>query len=1332
MRQVAAIFSNLRLERISERFASLGLPMVSGRLGIGTYDQPGAPSHKRGQANSEPIVTLLRRSFDPAIRFLNQFSFPCKFAIAGTLVALPLFFITARYVETLDEHVAMSRQELAGNQAIRVLIPVWRSLGELRLASIMANVQGQPRQDELIELCGRVEQELDAITSGDAETLHVLQHSARWIPFQAKLRTLLAASSSDRPNLANPELLSEFIEDVHTIVQHVADASSIAADQHLVSQNLALSITTLIPGLIDTEGRLRERIALASLETRPDRLDLELAELNGGLKVYFDRVHHRLSLSAQRNPDTANQLRELLASSRAAVRQLESGIRQRHFQSEDAPSLGEIDSRTAACTRETLVLLDACQDSFDDVVQRRADQARDWKFRLLAAALLPLALAAYLAVGLCLAIIQTVDQMRNVTDSILSDGHNDSVMVTVMAKDELGHMIEHFGRLAVRLREELVLAHGEAVRASAAEESLRVNQERFNLVLQGANDGIWDWDLQTDRVHYSDRFKELLGYDQGKFDVWLSALADVLHPDDFDMTWRAVERHFQDHEPYHIEHRLKTSCGEYRWFLERGQAVWDENGVPIRMAGSIKDITARKATEARDRVRNRVLELLAAGANLPEVLDPLVRSVESENSRQRCSVLILDKDRKRLLTGSVFSLPDYYNAAVNGLEIGMGVGSCGTAAFLGQRVIVEEIETHPYWREFREIAARAGLKSCWSEPIRGMSGSVLGTFAIYGTEVGGPTESDIQLIEVAANLAGIAIERKQVDAALLESEERWKFALEGAGDGVWDWNIQSGEMVFSRRWNEMLGYSEHELQGCLESWTGRIHPADLPDVLSTLQAYLNGKSSTYMHEHRMLCRDGTVKWILSRGIVVSHDSSGAALRMIGTHSDITGRKQMEEDSRRYLQQVEESRDRITEQSIQLIRQSEELERARDQAEAATRAKSEFVANMSHELRTPLTAILGYADVLHEEESSDGNAGRHLETVDIIRTNGRHLQELIDDILDLSKIEADRMTLEWVQMSPQVLVEDVLRLMQLRAREKGLVLQSNYCFPMPDRITTDALRVRQILVNLVGNAIKFTEQGVITVSVRYEAATSRQIFSVADTGIGISSSQLRRLFTPFSQADASMSRRFGGTGLGLSISKRLAQMLGGDITATSEFGVGSTFVLEIATEPCPGTTMLTCQPETRDVIARTRPATETGPRLAGRILLAEDVLANQKLIAFLLQKWGADVHVVDNGALAVNSALSAREAGSPYDLILMDIQMPEMDGYAATSLLRSKGYSGQIIALTAHASADDRARCLDSGFDGFAVKPIQKDQLYAACREHLGMSLQTRDFTSNSQ
>lgn len=1266
--------------------------------------------------------TAIRRVFDPAIWLLNRLSFPLKFAFTGTLVALPLLLLVCLFISMLNGNVTVALRELDGSDTIRGLIRIWRTIQTEHYARLKSNRPGEPGERDDPQFRTELQNQLKELTETSSRRREVLNRSARWTTVSNKFKSLLASEDGFQSDVFNPQTLAELIEDIRAVIRQIADLSDQTIDQYLDSQNLAVTSSRLLPDLIEIEDQLRDRLLPTEQSSAaPDRLSQALAESNGAIGILSEQIRRHMLIAMQQNPRLSGRLRGVMVASSESVRKLESSIRARLGEFDDAPSVGDIDELLATANDDSLGLLNATLDGFDQVVKQRVESYRSWRNVLLAMSFLPLMLAAYLKVALCLAIVRTADRMRIVTDQVLS-GTGDETTLAVETRDELGRMMEHFRSLAMRIREEWAVARAEAMRASEAEESLRRNQERFDLVLKGANDGIWDWDLQTDRVFYSERFKELLGYDNGEFGVWLSALADVLHADDFDMTWQAVERHLQDRAPYHIEHRLRTKSGEYRWFLERGQAVWNDEGVPIRMAGSIKDITARKGTEARERVRNQVLELLAGGAPLPQVLEPLVTNIESENSGIRCSILLLDKERKRLYTAAAPNLPDWYCEAINGIEIGPEVGSCGTAAYTGKRVIVEDVGTHPYWAKARELALRAGLLSCWSEPIRGNSGIVMGTFAIYGLTAGAPTENDIQLIEVAASLAGIAIERKQLDAALRESEERWKFALEGSGDGVWDWNIRTNDILFSRRWTDMLGFEDNL---SVQSWRSRIHPEDRPGVMACLEDYVNGRTANYTREFRVYCHDGTMKWVLSRGIVVSRDPRGVALRMIGTHSDITDRKRMEEDTRRYLQQVEASRDRIADQSIQLIRQSEELGRARDQAEAAARAKSEFLANMSHELRTPLTAILGYADVLYEAASAEQADRQNLETVDIIRSNGRHLQELIDDILDFSKIEANRMTLERVQVPPRKLVEDVLRLMKLRAAEKGLLLQTEFCYPLPDKIVTDALRVRQILVNLVGNAIKFTERGSIKVTLRFDESQQSQLFQVSDTGIGIRPDQLQNLFTPFSQADASMSRRFGGTGLGLSISKRLAQMLGGDITAESRFGTGSTFTLEISAELCPDTVMVTAESASLVPPLGTGTAATTAiPQFTGcRMLLAEDVLANQKLIAFLLQKAGAQVSVVDNGLLAVESIREAAAAGMPFDLVLMDIQMPEMDGYTATRTLRDQGYAGRIIALTAHASEEDRERCLKSGFDGFAVKPIQKEQLFATCRDQLALSQQ---------
>jgi signal transduction histidine kinase len=392
---------------------------------------------------------------------------------------------------------------------------------------------------------------------------------------------------------------------------------------------------------------------------------------------------------------------------------------------------------------------------------------------------------------------------------------------------------------------------------------------------------------------------------------------------------------------------------------------------------------------------------------------------------------------------------------------------------------------------------------------------------------------------------------------------------------------------------------------------------------------------------------------------------------------------------------------------------EELRAAKQAADAATLAKSEFLANMSHEIRTPMTAILGFADVLMDEGSWDEAPPHYRIAIETVKRNGEYLLELINDILDVAKIEAGKLSVEGIPCSPCAIVADVASLMRVRATKKGLSLEVNYRGPIPATIQTDPTRLRQILVNLVGNAIKFTEQGRVQITVWLDdlvGCPPKLHFDVTDTGIGMTPKQQATLFRPFTQADMSTTRRFGGTGLGLTISKQLAEMLGGTIEIQSTPGVGSTFSATAATGPLDHVPMLHNPTEIGLARKEPLPSTVTNVHLKSRVLLAEDGPDNQRLISFLLTKAGARVALAENGAIAMGLALAAHAAYDPYDLILMDMQMPIMDGCEATQRLRQSGYTAPIIALTANAMSEDRQKCLDAGCDTYATKPIDRKRL----------------------
>ena len=427
--------------------------------------------------------------------------------------------------------------------------------------------------------------------------------------------------------------------------------------------------------------------------------------------------------------------------------------------------------------------------------------------------------------------------------------------------------------------------------------------------------------------------------------------------------------------------------------------------------------------------------------------------------------------------------------------------------------------------------------------------------------------------------------------------------------------------------------------------------------------------------------------------------------------------------------LQEKRRHIDELESEVRRRSAALQETMERAELANQAKSEFLANMSHEIRTPMTAILGYSENLLDPDLTQED---RTSAIHIIRRNGQHLLEIINDILDLSKIEAGKLRAEFVRCSPGQVVADVHALMQVRAEPKKLTWKVEFHGSIPEEIQTDPTRLRQILINLVGNAIKFTHSGEVRLVVCqvHSAAHANNArggtllrFDVSDTGIGMTADQLKTLFQPFTQVDTSMTRRYGGTGLGLTISKRLARILGGDLTVRSQRGKGSVFSLTVGTGSLDHVRMLDSPVVTDFVRSEAPEALPEGLRVkrealrGKRILLAEDGPDNQRLITFILRKVGAEVAVAGNGQLAVERALQARSRQQPFDMILMDMQMPVLDGYEATRRLRAQGYSGAIVALTAHAMAGDREKCLRAGCDDFATKPIERGRLIATIQRH---------------
>lgn len=622
-----------------------------------------------------------------------------------------------------------------------------------------------------------------------------------------------------------------------------------------------------------------------------------------------------------------------------------------------------------------------------------------------------------------------------------------------------------------------------------------------------------------------------------------------------------------------------------------------------------------------------------------------------ENSVQ--SVVLIGQDRKVLYTDSkTKELTRQYL----GLDLKEGEPS--------DRYIIA-----PHRVAFNENLDKAflGEKRMLERRVELPNGSVLWFQVIYAPlfdSLGRIDCVQFSLIDISAN--------KNVQEELQKAEERWKYALTSSQDGVWDWNVQDGKAFFSRTWKGMLGYEDNEIANSFSEWEKLVHPEDKQKAFEEMVKHIKNQTENYVLEHRLLQKNGSYKWILARGKIIERDTNGNPVRFIGTHTDINHIKKVEQD----------------------------LKAAQEKAEQAAEAKSQFLSTISHEIRTPLNAVIGFSNLLLRE-NPDFNNSEYLQN---IQTSANHLLSLVNNVLDISKIESGKIEFEKHEFDLEKLMAENIAILSLRAKEKNIDLRIGDIPSFSHTLIGDPFRLTQVLNNLLSNAVKFTDKGYVQLKIDHVSETDDALelkFSIKDTGAGIPSDKIDTIFESFAQASSDTTRKYGGTGLGLTISKHIINLQGGNIGVESKLHEGSTFYFNLNFA------------KGRALQRSTKKQTEEveEPLTGFQVLVAEDNIFNIKVLTRFLELWGIEYDVAENGRETVDAA-SAKD----FDLILMDLHMPKMDGYEATRLIREKGIQIHIIALTASANFSSKDEMVRMGFDDYAQKPINPSELYKKLRD----------------
>ena len=811
----------------------------------------------------------------------------------------------------------------------------------------------------------------------------------------------------------------------------------------------------------------------------------------------------------------------------------------------------------------------------------------------------------------------------------------------------------------------------------------------LNSILFSLNDAVWSTSVDMKKLFFINPAYEILtGYSKEELYSNPSIIREVIHPEDH-YIFEKAQSFFKENGFCDCQYRIITKHQDVKWIQIKEILVKDENDLPIRIDGLKSDITASKKV-IEDEL-NRASELLIKQEILfklsclgieysfDEKLKQIIKDVARVTRTERTSIWLFDDQSKSLVSNCIYrlSLNEYQGSAV--------ISSDEYPAYYNRikkinhlkAIIVNDVNTEKFTAEILEnILKPQGIQSILMIPLT-KDDELFGVICL--SHVGSRriwTQDEQVFVTSISSIVSLAFEheeRRTIEAALIEKTRILLEAQNVARIGNYVINLATGEWKSSSVFDQIFGIERTYMKD-VRNWIKLIAPEHSLHVFNVFKEVVKEKTlhtkSRFDESFKIIRQnDGEERWVKVLG-EFQYDEEGNPTHMLGTMQDITESK----------------------------KNKDELIKAKDLAEELLNIKGDFLSNMSHEIRTPLNAILGFTRLLKDTELDEDQK----EMMEAINFSGKNLLVIVNDILDFSKIEANKMTFEGVSFSMSDAVKNALHLLILKAEEKNIDLVYSVDSEISDLLIGDPTRLNQILINLIGNAIKFTEEGYVELSVNLikdESTFSEIEFVITDTGIGIAQEKLDSIFESFNQASNDTTRKFGGSGLGLTITKKLIELQGGNIQVESSLGKGSKFSFTLIFEKVQKEIH---HEESHEISLIIDPAFLYGKK----IIMAEDILINQLLVSKIFQKWNCQLDIVNDGKEVVHQI-----ENEEYDLVLMDLQMPVMDGYeAAKAIRKGSHFSIPIIALSAHANKSEKDKCLNFGMNALVSKPIDEELL----------------------